>query len=132
MYYPYVKLQTEDFNNSNVGSYSVHDVSDSVSQEQQSQHNEDDFKIENGSYVNDSYMNGSSEPPRKRRNVSTSQFMEKMMDFLSVIQNKEDEDKDEDRMFLLSLLSDFKQIQPERKLKVKSEIISAICNGLEY
>lgn len=127
MYYPYVKLQTDDFNNSNVGSYSVHDVSDSVSQEQQSQHNEDDFEIP----IGESYMNG-GEPPRKKRTVSSSQFMEKMMDFLSVIQNKEEEDKDEDRMFLLSLLSDFKQIQPERKLKVKSEIISAICNGLEY
>lgn len=127
MYYPYVKLQTEDFNNSNVGSYSVHDVSDSVSQGPPSQHNEeDDFENQNGGYM----ANG--EPTRKRRNVSTSQFMEKMMDFLSVIQNKEEEDKDEDRMFLLSLLSDFKQILPERKLKVKSEIISAICNGLEY
>lgn len=124
MYYPYVKLQTDDFNNSNLGSYSIHDVSDSVSQGQHSQHNEEDFEPQNG-YLND-------EPERKKRKFSSSQFMEKIMDFLSVIQNKEEEDKDEDRMFLLSLLSDFKQILPDRKLKVKSEIISAICNGLEY
>lgn len=50
--------------------------------------------------------------------------------FNNLIDRYNDESQDEDRMFLLSLLSDFKRVPLNKKLKVKSEFVSALYKAL--
>lgn len=50
--------------------------------------------------------------------------------FNEIIDRYNDETQDEDRMFLLSLLSDFKRVPVNKKLKVKSDFVTALYEAL--
>lgn len=50
--------------------------------------------------------------------------------FNELVQRYSEETKDEDRMFLLSLLSDFKRVPIQKKLKVKTQFIAALSEAL--
>ncbi|XP_017467985.1 PREDICTED: uncharacterized protein LOC108360282 [Rhagoletis zephyria] len=72
--------------------------------------------------------------PRYHLEESSKELQAKILQLLSSLEHRERSDhegQDEDRMFLLSLVSDLKRVPAAKKMTVKMEIVTAIARANE-
>ncbi|XP_067637965.1 uncharacterized protein [Eurosta solidaginis] len=72
------------------------------------------------------------EEPVKQQQPSVHDLQAKILQLLSSIESRdrsEYEATDEDRMFLLSLVSDLKRVPADKKMRIKMEIVTAIAGA---
>ncbi|XP_054730277.1 uncharacterized protein LOC129239034 isoform X1 [Anastrepha obliqua] len=75
-----------------------------------------------------------TEPSSKRPRCEPEDLQARILQLLSSLEHRERSDheaQDEDRMFLLSLVSDLKRVPASKKMLVKMEIVTAIAKANE-